>query len=205
MQKEENRFPDWHALYKEQNVETMPWYHPQLDSDLEKALDKRKINKGRFLDLGTGPATQALELAKRGFSVTGSDLSQSAIDRAKTLSKEIDFVQDDILNTKIRGNFDYIFDRGCFHVFDPSLRNTYVKKIASLIKPKGLLFLKCFSKEEEGDWGPYRLSKEEIENSFHCHFTLEEIYQTAFQSTLDHNPKALFCVLKQKGSLQKPF
>ena len=61
----------------------MPWYNENLDSDLEEELDGRKITNGIFLDLGTGPATQAIWLAKRGFKVIGSDISEAAIKRAK--------------------------------------------------------------------------------------------------------------------------
>ena len=40
----------------------MPWYNENLDSDLEEELDHREITNGKFLDLGTGPATQAIGL-----------------------------------------------------------------------------------------------------------------------------------------------
>ena len=44
----------------------MPWYNENFDSDLEKELDDRKIiNDGKFIDLGTGPATQAIWLVKQ--------------------------------------------------------------------------------------------------------------------------------------------
>ena len=56
----------------------MPWYNENLDFDLENELNQRNITKGKFLDLGTGPGTQAIWLAKRGFKVIGSDLSESA-------------------------------------------------------------------------------------------------------------------------------
>jgi methylase of polypeptide subunit release factors len=39
----------------------------------------------KFLELGTGSATQAVWLAKRGFKVIGSDLSEAAINRARTI------------------------------------------------------------------------------------------------------------------------
>ena len=79
-------FPDWETLYKSQKIETMPWYNENFDSDLENELDERKIiNGGKFLDLGTGPATQAIWLAKRGFMVIGSDLSEAAINRARKI------------------------------------------------------------------------------------------------------------------------
>jgi methylase of polypeptide subunit release factors len=42
-------------------------------------LERRKISKGKILDLGTGPTTQAIQLAKRGLQVTGSDVSEAAI------------------------------------------------------------------------------------------------------------------------------
>ena len=64
----------------------MPWYNENFDSDLEKELEDRKIiNDGKFLDLGTGPATQAIWLAKRGLKVIGSDISQASINRARKI------------------------------------------------------------------------------------------------------------------------
>ncbi len=77
----EKDFPDWNNLYNTQNVETMPWYNENLDSDLEEELERRKISKGRILDLGTGPATQAIQLAKRGLEVTGSSKLKDKIFR----------------------------------------------------------------------------------------------------------------------------
>src|SRR6476646_11284943 len=103
----------------------MPWYNENFDFDLEKVLDERKIiinnntnDSIKFLDLGTGPATQAIWLAKRGFKVIGSDLSEAAINRARKIyanEENVNFIVDDILNSKLKDNeFDYIFDRGCF-------------------------------------------------------------------------------------------
>ena len=85
----------------------MPWYNENLDSDLEEELYRRKITNGKFLDLGTGPATQAILLAKRGFNVIGSDLSEAAIKRARNVyanEKNINFVVDDILNSNLKEN-----------------------------------------------------------------------------------------------------
>jgi ubiquinone/menaquinone biosynthesis C-methylase UbiE len=58
--------------------------------------------KGRLLDLGTGPATQAIELSKLGFQVTATDISENAIARAKSMSKDIEFIVDDILESKLK-------------------------------------------------------------------------------------------------------
>ena len=153
-------FPDWDTLYKSQRVETMPWYNENFDFDLEKELDERKIiinnnsdDSKKFLDLGTGPATQAIWLAKRGFKVIGSDLSEAAINRAREIyanEENVNFIVDDILNSKFKDNeFDYIFDRGCFHVLLPADRQKYISKIKQILKKdNGILFLKCFSDKE---------------------------------------------------------
>jgi 2-polyprenyl-3-methyl-5-hydroxy-6-metoxy-1,4-benzoquinol methylase len=104
-------FPDWDTLYKSQTVETMPWYNENFDLDLEKEIDERKIINNKsddsktFLDLGTDPATQAIWLAKRGFKVIGSDLSEAAINRARKIyanEENVNFIVDDILNSKFK-------------------------------------------------------------------------------------------------------
>jgi hypothetical protein len=65
-------FPRWEELYRNDTVEKFPWYWPALDPDLEAALVRYGIWSGTFLDLGTGPGTQAVVLAERGFHVTAS-------------------------------------------------------------------------------------------------------------------------------------
>ena len=195
-------FPDWETLYKIQKVETMPWYNEILDSDLEDELARRKITNGKFLDLGTGPATQAIWLAKRGFNVIGSDLSETAIKRANSVyanEKNIDFVVDDILNSKLKANeFDYISDRGCFHVLLPVDRQRYITKIKQVLRNNGILFLKCFSDKERRQEGPYKFSQDEIMDLFNKHFEMVNIKETIYQGTLDPYPKALFVVMKFK-------
>jgi 2-polyprenyl-3-methyl-5-hydroxy-6-metoxy-1,4-benzoquinol methylase len=75
--------------------------------------------QGTALDLGTGPGTQAMALAERGFQVTATDLSVTAIQKAQKQAQEkglnVSFVQDDILNSTLDQKFDFVLDRGCFH------------------------------------------------------------------------------------------
>jgi SAM-dependent methyltransferase len=201
-------FPDWENLYKSQRVETMPWYNENFDFDLEKELDERKIiiinnnsdDSKTFLDLGTGPATQAIWLAKRGYKVIGSDLSEAAINRARKIyanEENVNFIVDDILNSKFKDNeFDYIFDRGCFHVLLPADRQKYISKIKQILKKdNGILFLKCFSDKEPRQEGPYKFSAEQIRDLFGESFRIDSIKETVYQGTLDPFPKALFVVM----------
>ena len=189
---------DWNQYYKETEVTKMPWYTTNLDFDLENEIKQRKLVQGRFLDLGTGPGTQATQIANLGFDVTGTDVSEDAIEKAKKRSSDVNFITDDVLNSKLPDkSFDFIFDRGCFHVLPFDKRNIYVKNISGMLEDDGMLFLKCFSILEPGSEGPHRFTKAEIGSSFSESFKTESIKDTVYQGTLKRYPKALFVVLSK--------
>ena len=194
-----SRARDWEEVYKNNRVDELPWFRKKLDRDFKNELADRRIRKGDVLDLGTGPGTQALELVKLGFNVTGTDISKSAILEAKKLSDDINFIVDDILGTKLKKKFDLILDRGCFHTIEPGDRKIYLKNIKNLLNKNGLLFLKCFSdKEPETGVGPYRISKLMINSIFEKDFKIEKIIHTEFKGKRKPNPKALFAVIRKK-------
>jgi 2-polyprenyl-3-methyl-5-hydroxy-6-metoxy-1,4-benzoquinol methylase len=197
----QREFPDWEQLYQDKDVESMPWFNAQLDPDLEKALTTLNIHAGAALDLGTGPATQAIALAERGFQVTATDLSNTAIRKASAKATEkglnIDFQQDDIFNTHLNREFDFVFDRGCFHVFQPQQRPDYVRVVARLVKPKGYLLLKTFSHLEPREDGPYRFTPEEIAEIFSTQFHVVSFTETVYHGTLNPLPRALFSILQK--------
>jgi SAM-dependent methyltransferase len=58
---------------------------------------------------------------------------------------EISFIVDDILNSKIKDKmFDYVFDRGCFHVLPIDKRLIYIKEIKRTLDDRGILIFKMF-------------------------------------------------------------
>ena len=199
---DEKEFPDWDTYYRENEVEKMPWFEENLDLDVKTGIELKELKKGKFLDLGTGPGTQAAQLAKLGFNATGSDLSQSAVDRAKKLYPNLSYIADDILNSKFPDNeFDFILDRGVFHVFEPEQRPLYLTQIKRILKENGILFLKCMSVEEKnlpGDKTPYKYSKDQIKEFFENDFEIEAIKDTVYYGTLNPLPKSLFVVMKNK-------
>jgi 2-polyprenyl-3-methyl-5-hydroxy-6-metoxy-1,4-benzoquinol methylase len=194
-------FSGWDALYREQPVESMPWYFADLDPDVAKALSRRGLSGGHLLDLGTGPGTQAMALAARGFEVVGADVSRSAVEKASHTAAarkvRVDFVQDDILATRLEGPFDVVLDRGCFHVFDPNERARYLGAVAGLLSPGGWLLLKCFSDEQPGTEGPHRFSPDGIRALFGPPLEVLSIERTVYQGTLDPLPRALFCEIRR--------
>ena len=60
------KLPTWDDYYKNEKIEKMPWYNEELDFDLEEKLNAMQLHNGTFLDLGTGPGTQAMQLSKKG-------------------------------------------------------------------------------------------------------------------------------------------
>ena len=194
-----NSSPDWNNLYNDMDVEDMPWYLPDLDPDLREALSKYKVNSGSFLDVGTGPGTQAIALSNMGFEVTGVDISSKAIEKAQKLNENVVFLQDDILNTRINQKFNSIFDRGCFHIIDEDKRPLYISEILKLLTPEGMLFLKCFSdKNPDTGYGPYHFSRSLIKSLFSDRFAIMEIKDSVYQSLSTQHNQTLFVVMKKK-------
>jgi len=75
---------------------------------IEQEINRDKSIK--ILDIGCGTGRHAIELAKRGYQVTGIDLSESQLKRAGEKAKEqgvkIDFQRHDARNLPFKGDFD---------------------------------------------------------------------------------------------------
>jgi cyclopropane fatty-acyl-phospholipid synthase-like methyltransferase len=193
----------WEGLYASSDVETLPWFTPELDRDFETAFATQQLKASRVLDLGTGPATQAINLARRGFKVIGTDISPSAIRKAKAAAKaanlKIEFRVDNILRSRLPAAFvEVIVDRGVFHVLPPEDRPTYVETVHRVLRPSGWLFLKCFSHKERGSWGPYRIAPDELRSYFRNFFEVRSVVETVFDGTLAPAPRALFAKFERK-------
>jgi ubiquinone/menaquinone biosynthesis C-methylase UbiE len=189
----------WDGLYK--NIEEIPWVDKDLDFDLENELNIMQLNKGVFLDVGTGTGTQAIQLAQRGFNIIASDISEIIIKKNKIRYENkfpnLEFVVDNILESRFKDNyFDFIFDRGCFHIFTKEDRSKYYKEVKRILKEKGRLYLKCLSSEEPVINAGSKFSTVEIRNIFGNDFEIQKIKQTFYRGTFDPLPKALFVVMR---------
>ena len=196
---------DWEKLYATTDVETLPWYTSGLDPDIERAFKAHRLQAGRILDLGTGPATQAMNLAKRGFDVIATDISPSAIKKAKASAKaaglSIQFLVDNVLASKLGPNLvDAIVDRGVFHVLPLDKRPVYVRTVHRVLRPDGWLFLKCFSDKEPGTWGPLRIAEPTLRGYFRGPFEIRSVVETVFQGNVKPPPKGLFATFRRRAT-----
>jgi 2-polyprenyl-3-methyl-5-hydroxy-6-metoxy-1,4-benzoquinol methylase len=187
--------PDWHNVYQQVPMAHLPWYHPQLDPDVQNAVQTQDLSAPLTLwDLGTGQGNQAALLQKLGFEVTATDFSESAIKLARQHHPQVNFKQDDVLHTQVPGMFDIILDRGCFHVFAPVDRPKYKASLTSRLKPGGQYWLKCFSDLEPGQGGPYRYSEADLLEQFVPPLSLTSLHRTQYYGQLDPYPQAWFAV-----------
>ncbi len=194
----------WEARYQETPVEDLPWFHADLDPDIARALGDLGLAGKAVLDLGCGPGTQAVALARLGFSVTAVDVSWSAVQAATRLAEaedvDIEFHVDDVLHSRLADSFELIIDRGVFHCFaTPADQQAYLSTIRRLLKPGGILLLKCFHKDERRDPGPPgRFTGADIGRFFADGFEMLDAHESCFASVQGEDaPKAMFCILKR--------
>lgn len=168
---------------------------------------------GSLLDSGCGTGENALFFASRDQNVTGIDFLPEPIAIAKRKAEErglaVTFeVRDALTLADLPEVFDNIIDSGLFHVFSDADRRRYVDGLASVLKPRGRLFLLCFSDDEPGDQGPRRVSHREIEESFAEGWVIESIEPSRYEVRPDPNdvsfnnggPKAWFVVARRGDS-----
>jgi cyclopropane fatty-acyl-phospholipid synthase-like methyltransferase len=135
---------------------------------------------GSVLDPGCGTGEHALLAASLGHEVMGIDLSAKAIDLAmvKATERGIEarFLAADALRLVDLGEqFDTVLDCGLFHVLDDGERPRYVDSLAAVVPLGGHYHMLCFSEHQPGDWGPRRVTQDEIRAAFSEGWEVESI------------------------------
>ena len=96
-----------------------PWDAGKPDFNLIETVTENDIEYCKALDVGCGTGDNSIWLAQNRFQVTGTDVSDIAIEKAKEKTSkarvECDFILVDFLKNRIEGlPFGFLFDRGCF-------------------------------------------------------------------------------------------
>lgn len=157
--------------------------------------------QGSVLDAGCGTGENALYVASLGHEVVGIDGAPSAIERARGKAEErglsAQFLVHDALALEGLGRtFDNVIDSGLFHVFSDDERPRYVTSLGRALRPGGRYFMQCFSDQQPGDWGPRRVSQEEIRAAFVDGWRIDSIEAASFDVRIDPSgARAWFCSL----------
>lgn len=120
------------------------WDTGEPEPLLVEFVTARRVQPARALEIGAGTGTNSIRLAERGFEVLGVDVAPHAIERAtaKLNGRALPcrFAVLDFLTTAPEGgSFEFVFDRGCFHVFDESKeRAQFAERVAAALATRGL-------------------------------------------------------------------
>jgi SAM-dependent methyltransferase len=127
---------------------------------------------GPALDLGTGSGVWAVELAKRGWSVTGVDIVDKALrrarDRAEQAAVEVHLVRGDVTALRqadVGSDFRLVLDTGTFHGLSDGARRTMALEVGAIAAPEATVVLDCFAPGRRGPL-PRGASRADVETSF---------------------------------------
>ena len=103
---------------------------------------------GKILDLACGYGRHSVELARRGYEVTGVDITKDYIDAANDQaareSLEVTFICDDIRNIDVTGEFDVVInvaDGAIGYLEDDEENLKIFDRISNALKPGGKHFM----------------------------------------------------------------
>lgn len=145
------------------------WYE-ELFNNYSKSYDNESFTKGtltecdfieneikhnksiKILDVGCGTGRHSIELAKRGYTVTGIDLSDDQLNRAREKAKQenvdITFLKRDARDFKFENEFDLIIMicEGAFSLMETDEMNFQILvNISNSLKPGGKLIFTCLN------------------------------------------------------------
>ncbi len=190
----------WDQRYEQDNL---PWDTGHPDSHLMRLISSWPKFPAHVLEIGCGTGSNAIWLARQGFTVTGLDISSRAIsmaqERVADEGVECRFVAADFLRYPVADTrFDFVFDRGCFHAAGgEDGRAQFVHQVASCLGRGGLWFSLMGNRDEvvEGE-GPPRLSAAEIAASVESVFEILKLESCVVESRSPVAPRFWQCLMR---------
>jgi|DEB0MinimDraft_4_1074332.scaffolds.fasta_scaffold04299_6 2-polyprenyl-3-methyl-5-hydroxy-6-metoxy-1,4-benzoquinol methylase len=126
---------------------TIPWDIKTYDKNIKPILVEFDINDGDVLELGCGLGHDANYFHKLGFNVTALDVSEVAIQKAKSTYNHINFVCSDFRTFNSNKKFDIIFVRGSTILQTCTQTNngleTFMFHMSELLNNNGKVIILC--------------------------------------------------------------
>jgi SAM-dependent methyltransferase len=139
---------------------------------LDREERERPRPLGRALDLGCGNGTHSVQLASRGWQVTGVDFVGRAVrtaqERAQQAGATVRFVEADVTDLQsagIAGAFTFLLDVGCFHGLADHQRAAMGREVTSVVTADATLLMLAFQPGRRGPL-PRGASAEQVETAF---------------------------------------
>ncbi|MCX4243877.1 class I SAM-dependent methyltransferase [Paraliomyxa miuraensis] len=199
---------DWDAHYA---TDDLPWDTGEPDPHLVALVEGGTLAPCRVLEVGCGTGTNALWLCERGFEVTGIDVASRAIakaeQKARVAGTRVEFATVDFLHAQVPGgDYELVFDRGVFHVFDDaSDQARFAERVASVLRPQGRwLSLAGSTEGPPRDHGPPRRSALDIAMAVEPSLELLELRSIEFAANLPSPAKAWLMLARRRTVPAQP-
>ena len=166
--------------------ERPPWDIGRPQQEIVRLEQTGQIT-GTVLDVGCGTGDNALFLASCGHEVVGLDSVERAIEAARRKADErslsATFIRGEILSLREIGRtFDTVIDSGLFHTLSDNERLLFVRNLHEVLVPGGSYVMLAFSDLEPAGYGPRRITKQEIQDSFSDGWRINGIQAAVFES-----------------------
>ena len=148
-----------------------PAFTAKITELFEREEGGRDAPYGRALDIGTGSGIWGIELAKRGWQVTGVDIIEKALERARERTTaegvEMGLVHGDVTDlaaADVGDGFRLVLDTGTFHDFDTAQQQAMGRGVDAVAAPDATVLLICWPRRRR----PLirGVEREEIEAAF---------------------------------------
>jgi 2-polyprenyl-3-methyl-5-hydroxy-6-metoxy-1,4-benzoquinol methylase len=108
-----------------------------------------ELRGARVLDVGCGGGRNTQWFAAQGATVFGVDLAADLLEKARASAPEsVTLTALDVLRDPLpAGEFDVVYDSGCFHHIAPHRRITYLDRVPSAVRPGGRFGIVTFAAE----------------------------------------------------------
>jgi ubiquinone/menaquinone biosynthesis C-methylase UbiE len=154
-------YSEWDQYYRQYSLTELGWELGKPRPILVDYMQRGLLPKGgKALDLCCGVATNTIYLAQNGFQVTAIDISRTAITIAKLKAHKakvnINFLEESFVDLPFSdGEFDFIYDMGCFHHVEWEDRPRFIGGIHRVLKDNGAYMLTCFSYRNGPSWNHF--------------------------------------------------
>ena len=141
----------------------------ELGPLLDREEQERDAPFGSALELGCGTGRWSVELARRGWQVTGIDLVPKAVadaqSRAMAAGVQARFVQGDVTALREAGvgaGFRFVLDVECFNHLDDDQRAAVGREVTAVTSPDASMLMLVWRRGRRGPLPP-GASREDIE------------------------------------------
>ncbi len=138
-----------------------PWEdaesHPPFVEKISELLDREESGReppyGPALDLGCGSGIWGVQLAKRGWQVTGVDIVGKALrrahDRVRNAGVDVRLVEGDVTDIRSAGigsGFRLVLDTGTFHGLNGAEREAMGQEVTAVTAPDATVLMIAWPK-----------------------------------------------------------